>query len=119
MIVQTAGPQDQDGACFALARLDEMFRRLQATRADSAYACNDLPTWIRETFGWAIRTVLRPMGVQGWVVLPKRWIVERTFAWIGRCRRRGKDYEKTTESNEAMIKIAMIHLMLRRLAPAT
>lgn len=118
VIVQTAGLQDQDGACFVLSRMNGMFGRLRVIWADSAYARNDLPTWVRETFGWAIQTVLRPIGIKGWVVLPKRWIVERTFAWIGRYRRHSKDYERTTESSEAMIKIAMIQLMLRRLAPA-
>jgi putative transposase len=119
VVVHAAGLPDHDGACFALARMDGLFRRLRVIWADSAYARNDLPTWVRETFGWAIRIVLRPAGAKGWVTLPKRWIVERTFAWIGRCRRHSKDYERTTESSEAMIKIAMIHLMLRRLEPST
>lgn len=119
VVVQTAGLPDQDGACFVLSRMKGMFGRLRVIWADSAYARNDLPSWVRETFGWAMSTVLRPVGIKGWVVLPKRWIVERTFAWIGRCRRQSKDYERTTESSEAMIKIAMIHLMLRRLEPVT
>jgi putative transposase len=61
--------------------------------------------------------VLRPVKAKGFVVLPKRWIVERTFAWISRHRRHSKDYERTTESSEAMIYIAMIGLMLKRLKP--
>ncbi|TWT90283.1 Transposase DDE domain protein [Pseudobythopirellula maris] len=63
-----------------------------------------------------LQTVLRPVGVKGFVVLPKRWIVERTFAWLGRCRRYSKDYEKTAASSEAFAYIAMINLMSRRLA---
>lgn len=117
VVVQTASLPDQDGACFVLARLHGIFGRLRVIWADSAYGRNGLPMWVHETFGWMIRTILRPVGIKGWVVLPKRWIVERTFAWIGRCRRNSKDYERTTESSEAMIKIAMIQLMLRRLAP--
>ena len=63
-----------------------------------------------------LQTVLRPVGVKGFVVLPKRWIVERTFAWISRCRRNAKDYERKPEHSEAMIHLAMIALMSKRLA---
>jgi putative transposase len=62
--------------------------------------------------------VLRPVGAKGFVVLPKRWIVERTFAWLARCRRHSKDYERSTESSETMIYLSMIALMSRRLAHA-
>ena len=108
--------QDHDGACFVLMRLRERFRRLKVVFADSAYARCDLPAWVRETFGWVLQTVLRPVGVKGFVVLPKRWIVERTFAWITRCRRNAKDYERKPENSEAMIYLAMIALMSKRLA---
>jgi len=116
VVVHGAYWQDHDGACFVLMRLQERFRRLKVIFADSAYGRNGLPQWVRQTFGWVLQTVLRPVGVKGFVVLPKRWIVERTFAWISRCRRHSKDYERTTESSEAMIHIAMIQLMARRLA---
>ena len=58
------------------------------------------------------------MGLKGFVILPKRWIVERTFGWLGRCRRLSKDYEALPETSETWIYVAMIHLMLRRLKPA-
>jgi putative transposase len=83
---------------------------------DSAYGRQGSPEWVHQTFGWILQTVLRPVHTKGFVVLPKRWIVERTFAWIVRYRRHTKDYEKTTASSEAMIYIAMINLMSRRLA---
>jgi putative transposase len=108
--------QDHDGACFVLVRLQAAFRRLKVIFADGAYARNELPAWVQETFGWMLQTVLRPVGVKGFVVLPKRWIVERTFAWISRYRRHSKDYERNPETSEAMIYIAMISLMSRRLA---
>lgn len=108
--------QDHDGACFVLMRLREKCRRLKVVFADSAYGRNDLPTWVRETLGWVLQTVLRPVGVKGFVVLPKRWIVERTFAWISRCRRNAKDYERKPEHSEAMIHLTMIALMTKRLA---
>jgi putative transposase len=108
--------QDHDGACLVLMRLQQAFRRLKVIFADSAYDRCDLPAWVKKTFGWVLQTVLRPVGVKGFVVLPKRWIVERTFAWIARYRRHSKDYERNPETSEAMIYIAMISLMSRRLA---
>jgi len=99
-------------------RVWEKLRSLKVVFADSAYKRNGLPDWIHETLGWMVQTVLRPVGVKGFVVLPKRWIVERTFAWLGRYRRHSKDYERTVESSEAMIYISMIALMSKRLAKA-
>jgi len=83
---------------------------------DSAYGRNGLPAWVKSTYGWILQTVLRPVEAKGFVVLPKRWIVERTFSWLARYRRHSKDYERNTETSEAMIHIAMISLMSRRLA---
>jgi putative transposase len=88
---------------------------LKVIFADSAYARNQLPDWVRATFGWLLQTVLRPVHAKGFVVLPKRWIVERTFAWLARYRRHAKDYERKPETSEALIYIAMINLMSRRL----
>lgn len=116
VVVHTAGLQDYDGACFVLMRMKETFARLKVIWADSAYGRNGLPDWVKNTFGWILQTILRPVKAAGFVVLPKRWIVERTFAWLGRYRRHSKDYERCTESSEAMIYISMIHLMSRRLA---
>lgn len=115
VVVHGAYWQDHDGACFPLMKLRKL-RRLKVIFADSAYGRNELPQWVNETFGWLLQTILRPVKAKGFVVLPKRWIVERTFAWISRCRRHSKDYERTTESSEAMIHITMIALMSRRLA---
>jgi len=116
VVVLAADWADHDGACFVLMQLRERFPRLQVIWADSAYNRNGLVEWVKETFGWILQTILRPVGISGFVVLPKRWIVERTFAWLGRYRRHSKDYERTTESSEAMIYISMMHLMSRRLA---
>lgn len=119
VVVHAADLADHDGACFVLMQLHQGFRRLKVVWADSAYGRNRLPEWVRGTFGWVLQTILRPVAAKGWVLVPKRWISERTFAWLGRCRRHSKDYERTTESAEAMIYITMIHLMLRRLAYTT
>jgi putative transposase len=115
VVVHGAEWQDHDGACLVLMRLREQCRRLKVIFADSAYARNHLPDWVRSTFNWLLQTVLRPVQAKGFVVLPKRWIVERTFAWLARYRRHAKDYERKPETSEALIYIAMINLMSRRL----
>jgi putative transposase len=115
VVVQGAYWQDHDGACFVFQKL-KVFGRLRVLFADSAYGRNGLPQWVQETFGWILQTVLRPVGAKGFIVLPKRWIVERTFAWLARYRRHSKDYERRTESSETMIYVSMIALMSRRLA---
>jgi len=114
--VQGAYWQDHDGVCFWLMKLRRICPCLKVLFANSAYGRNGLPKWVRETFGWVLLTVLRPVGIKGFVVLPKRWIVERTFAWLGRYRRHSRDYERTTESNETVTHNAMINLMSKRLA---
>jgi putative transposase len=91
--------------------------RLQRIWADGRYA-GQLEEWALTEAGWTLEVVKRPSDAKGWVTLPKRWVVERTFAWLGKCRRLSTDDEGTTESSEAMIRLAMIHLMVRRLAPS-
>lgn len=118
VFVHRADWQDQDGAWWVMEKLNGRFRRLKVVFGDAAYGRNSLPEWVAGTFGWILQTVLRPVGIKGFVVLPKRWIVERTFAWLARHRRHAKDYEKTTASSEALIYIAMISLMSKRLAKA-
>ena len=93
------------------------FPRLKLIWADAGYA-GQLIEWTRRLGRWALEIVKRTDDMMGFVVLPKRWIVERTFAWFGRYRRLSKDYETLTESSEAVIYLAMTHLMLRRLKPA-
>lgn len=115
VVVHGACWQDHDGAGFVFNKL-RAFGRLRVLFADSAYARQGLPAWVKETFGWLLQTVLRPVGMKGFVVLPKRWIVERTFAWLARWRRHSKDYERNPQTSEAMIQISMIALMSRRLA---
>jgi putative transposase len=116
VVVHGAYWPDQEGVCLVLPRLQAACRRLKAVFADSAYDRDDLPAWVRATFGWLLQAVQRPVKVKGFVVLPKRWIVERKFAWIARHRRHARDYERNPENSEAMIYIAMISLMSRRLA---
>lgn len=97
----------------------ESVPRLRKAWADSKYRNHQLSQWMhKERPGWDLEVVSRPPGAQGFVLLPKRWVVERTFSWNDRCRRHSKDYERRTDSSEAMIKVSAIGLMLRRLAPA-
>ena len=115
LVVHSAAVQDRDGAKLVLGKLRRGFPRLQVLWADGNYA-GQLVGWVQRACGWVLAIVKRPAGVRGFQVLPKRWIVERTFAWLGRYRRLSKDYEYLPESAEAMIYLAMIHLMLVRLA---
>jgi putative transposase len=90
--------------------------RLECLWADSGYT-GQLEMWVAEQ-GWELRIIAKDPDATGFLVLPKRWIIERTFAWLGKCRRLSKDYEHLVASSEAMIRLAMIGLMLRRLRPA-
>ncbi len=114
--VHAANVQDRDGARLVLARLVGRFPRLWVIWADGGYA-GQLPIWALVVGGWGVELVRTPEGAATFAVLPKRWIVERTFAWLGRNRRLSKDYEGLAETSEAVIRLAMIHLMLKRLAP--
>ena len=94
--------------------LQHLWWRLSVIYADGGYSgpmCRDAAA----THGWRIEIVSRDPQSKGFVVLPKRWVVERTFGWFGRCRRLSKDYEYLPESGEAWIHWAMTRLMLRRL----
>lgn len=115
VVVHSAGQQDQDGACLVLHTLWEKLKTITAIFADTAYGRNDLPGFVKATLGFGIELVRRDRHQEGFQVLPKRWIVERTFAWLSFCRRHSKDYEQNPETSEAMIQISMIHLMLKRL----
>ena len=116
VVVHAGNIQDRDGARLLLQKAKGQFPRLSLIWADAAYA-GALIQWVLVVCGWALQTVLRPANVQGFVVLPRRWVVERTFAWLQRYRRLSKDYEYLTSTSETMILIAMIHLMARRSIP--
>ena len=96
------------------------YPRLEVIWADNKYHNHGLNAWIKTASlgNWRLEVVRRPAGSQGFVLLPKRWVVERTFAWLGRCRRNSKDYERRTDSSEAMLRVSAIHLMLKRLKPS-
>jgi putative transposase len=114
--VHPAQVQDRDGAKLVLARLRGRFPRLRRIWADGSYA-GHLVDWVQATLGCVLEIVPRPAAQHTFVVLPKRGIVERTFGWLGRCRRLSKDYEERPASSETVVQLAMMHLMLRRLDP--
>src|ERR1700733_13494218 len=117
VLVTSAAVQDADGAKLLLPALTPLrFPRLAKVWADSGYNRSFLGGFLAGA-KWVLEIVHRAVGAVGFVLLPKRWMVERTFAWLGRFRRHSKDYERLTDSSEAMIRISMIQLMLRRLRP--
>lgn len=115
VVVHAANIQDRDGAKQVLEKVKGTFSRLHLIWADGGYA-GQLIDWVKAGCGWVLEIVKRNDDVKGFQVLPHRWVVERTFGWMGRYRRLSKDYEGLPESSEAMIYAAMTHLMARRLA---
>lgn len=117
VIVHSAGIQDRDSAKLVLEKIKGRFSRLKLIWADAGYG-GQLINWVKEQLRCVLEIVRRRDSVAGFEVLPRRWVVERTLAWISRCRRMSKDYEALNESSEAYVYLAMIHLMLKRLKPA-
>jgi putative transposase len=117
VVVHCAGIQDRDGAKLVFMQLRGAFPRLRLIWADGGYT-GALVAWVAAFAGWVLEIVKRSDDLQGFVVLPHRWIVERTFAWLSKYRRLAKDYEETSASAEAWIRLAMIQLMARRLTTA-
>ena len=116
VVVHAADEQDHSGACLVLYALWEKAKRLRVIFADTAYGRKGLPEFVRSTLGYTIELVQKARDAVGFEVIAKRWVVERTFAWLGRCRRHTKDYERNPETSESLIQITMINLMLKRLA---
>lgn len=119
VLVHQASLQDYHGARLVLQRLGEKtWERLKKILAHTLYKGDrHLAEWIQQTFGWELEVVEREPGSKGFQVIPKRWIVERTFAWLERNRRLSKEYDLHPQTTETWIYIAMSALLLRRLAP--
>ena len=118
VVVHAANVQDQDGAKEVLRKAKRRFPRLKLVWADSAYARDYLPTWAVVTCNLVVDIVRRAARAVGFVVLHRRWVVERTFAWLVRNRRLARDDERSPRVSETWIHLAMIKVMLRRLQPA-
>ena len=126
VVVTAASVQDRDGGKVLLKSLFERikkpsyphwwrFCRLMRIWADGSYR-GELIEWVKHVLGWQLEVVDKAPGQKGFVVLPRRWVVERTFAWLNRQRRLSKDYERLPQTSEAFIYVAMIRLMIRNLA---
>jgi len=113
VVVHAASIQDPAGAKLVLGKITGRFPRLALIWADGIYA--SVVGWVREQCGWTLEIVARDPAQKGFRVLPKRWIVERTFGWFNRARRLSKEYEADPRMSEGMIYLASIRLMLRRL----
>lgn len=118
VLVTAAGTDDGAAAPRLLGQITaEDFPRLTVIFGDNKYHNHALEAWLQDHRpGWRIEVKTRPEGTRGFTPLEKRWVVERTNAWNGRCRRNSKDYERRVESSVAMIQVSNIHLMLRRLS---
>jgi putative transposase len=116
VVVHAANLQDRDGAKLVFARAQPKCPQVRLVWADGGYA-GKLIAWVQAFCGWLLAIVKRSDQAKGWQLLPRRWVVERTIAWVNGYRRLSKDFEYRPETSEAFIQIAMIHLMLHRLAP--
>ena len=116
LTVHSANIQDRDGAASVFQKLRREAPKLRHVFADGGYAGPKLRDALIGIGRWTIQIVKRSDTVEGFEVLPRRWVVERTFAWLGKCRRLAKDWEKTIESAEAWVLIAHIRCVTRRLA---
>lgn len=115
IVVHAASIQDRDGAQLVLEKVRNKLPCLRLIWADGGYA-GQLVEWVKSVCSWVLEIVKRSDDQKGFVVLPRRWVIERTFAWLGKYRRLSKDYEALTETSEAMVYAAMVSLMTRRLA---
>ena len=117
VLVTAASVQDRDGARLLLQRLAGFCKKLRLIWVDGAYR-GPLLDWVAQRFCFRLQPVMRPDTQKDFVVLARRWVVERTFAWFGLHRRLCRNYERLPASSEALIYIAMTRIMLRRLARA-
>ena len=125
VLVHRASLPDGNGGKLVLTKWFERIKhslynrwcRFKLIWADGAY--EDIVAWVKQHCGWKLEVVRRPPDAKGFQILPRRWVVERTFGWFGRYRRLARDYEHQTLSSESMVYIASIHRMLRLLACKT
>jgi putative transposase len=116
--VHPADMQDRDGAVLTIAAIHDLFPWLRHLFADSAYAGDKLLNKLTKFGNWTIEIVRRMADAVGFEILPRRWVVERTLAWLNRNRRLAKDFEATIASAKAWLYLASVQLLIRRLARA-
>ncbi|GAB3642635.1 transposase [Spirosoma arcticum] len=117
VVVHRADIDERRGAGFVLARLHKArvnFPRLNVIFADGGYS-GEFETQVKKVYSWLLEIIRKPFGIKMFVLLPNRWIVERTFAWLTNQRRLSVDYERSVKVSEAMIQLVMVCIMIRRL----
>lgn len=117
VLAHPADITESEGAEWLLVNHQAAFPRLKVIRVDQGYK-DWLVAWAAEHYDLTIEVIEKPANQVGFVVAPKRWVVERTFAWLGRNRRLSKDYERLPEASESWVYLGSIHLMLKRLTLA-
>jgi putative transposase len=120
VVVTSAAVDDAKGAPDVMTQLHtQEYPRLKVVWGDNKYHNYDLYDWKEKQreLSWRLQIVNRPLGAKGFVLLPKRWVVERSIAWLGRARRLSKDYERRTDSSECMVRLRAIQVLLKRSAP--
>ncbi len=116
VIVHSAGIQDRDGAALVFDKIRQRFNWLELIWADGGYNAHQVKDAAAKIPGLCVEIVKRSDDMQGFVVLPRRWVVERTFSWFGRNRRLAKDYENLAETLATFVTLAAIQFGVRRLA---
>ena len=118
VIVHSAGIQDRDGAALVLDKIRQRFNWLELVWADGGYTARQVTEAVAKQPSLRIEIIKRSDDMKGFVVLPRRWVVERTFSWFGRNRRLAKDYENLAATLATFVTLAAIQLGIRRLARA-
>ena len=116
VVVTAANVGEREGAKLLLSDFKWQFPRLELLWVDGGFDGQPFADWVWEALGCRVEVTHPPAGIKGFVVVAHRWVVERTFAWLGKFRRLSKDYEALPQTSESYIYAAMIHLMTRRLA---
>ncbi len=117
VLVEAANRGDREGARWVLSWVSKRWPELRKLWADGGYSSDDLADWLRVEYGIDLAVVEKPTDQKGFAVQPRRWVVERSIAWVNRSRRLGKDYEQRAESTETWCYLSSIHLLLNRLCP--
>jgi len=116
VLVHAADISDSEGGEWLLLNHLSAFPQLEIIRVDQGYK-ESFCTWVATTTDWTVEVIAKPADQEGFAVIPKRWVVERTFAWLGRYRQLSKEYDRRPESTEGWIYLASIDMLLKRLHP--
>jgi putative transposase len=117
VLVEAANRGDRAGARWVLTWVSKRWPELRKLWADQGYSGDALAAWLRDQYGIELEVVEKPADQVGFAVLPRRWVVERSIAWINRSRRLSKEYEQRAEASESWCYISSIHLLLKQLCP--